>query len=308
MKANSPACPARYMARCMAIASLWLLALLVGSVSGTARAAVDVPPYQAFVTDLAGTLSATERSVLEQRLQQIHQLQFAELAILLVPTTAEESIFDFSMRVAEQWKVGNKDQDNGILLVIAIQDRTSQILVGYGLEGTLTDVASSRILRDVIPPFFRRGDFGGGLNAAVDAIMAVVQREAGAQDSATSATSARTSPQGGTELPFWAILGGMGWVMFARGILRRLFGKPLAGLATAGVAAAVGLVSGLPLQLLLFLVIFLTLFVIGENRGRGGRSRRGGFGGGFGGGGFGGGGFGGGGGGSFGGGGASGRW
>lgn len=284
-----------------ALISAWLLlTLLLGSVfSHAANAAVAVPPYQAFTTDLTGTLSAQEKAALEQRLREIHQLGIAEIAILLVPTTGGESIFDYSMRVAEKWKVGDKTPDNGVLLVIAKDDRTSQILVGYGLEDRLTDVASSRILRDVIPPFFRRGDFAGGLHAALDAIMAAVQAGHTGDSAKNTPQTHRGSNQ--IDVPPWFIFTTFGWIFFARFFLRLFLGKLLAGFATVVYALSFGLWAGLPLQTLVFAVLFLTLLVAGSNRGRhgngfhmgGGRS---------------GGGFGGGGGGSFGGGGASGRW
>lgn len=282
--------------------SAWLLLmLLLGSLfTHAANAAVAaVPPYQAFTTDLSGTLSAQEKAALEQRLREIHQLGVAEIAILLVPTTGGESIFDYSMRVAEQWKVGDKTRDNGLLLVIAKDDRTSQILVGYGLEGSLTDVASSRILRNVIPPFFRRGDFAGGLHAALDAIMSAVQ--AGQTGTATPSTSQSTRGSNQIDVPPWLIFTTIGWLFFAGSFLRLFFGKLLAGIATVVYALSFGLWAGLPLTALLVFVLFLTMLVAGNRGRRGGGFRMGG-------GGRSGGGFGGGGGGSFGGGGASGRW
>jgi len=275
-----------------------LLTLLLGSVFTPAvNAAVAVPPYQAFTTDLTGTLSAQEKAGLEQRLREIHQLGIAEIAILLVPTTGTESIFDYAMRVAEKWKVGDKTRDNGVLLVIAKDDRTSQILVGYGLEGSLTDVASSRILRDVIPPFFRRGDFAGGLHAALDAILSAVRAEPVGNAAGSAAQSRRSGNQ--IDVPAWFIFTTLGWVFFARFFLRLFFGKLLAGFATAVYALSFGFWAGLPLQTLVFAMLFLTLIVAGNNRGRGSRFGHGGRSGG---------GFGGGGGGSFGGGGASGSW
>lgn len=291
----------QHSAKHRAPVSVWLLlTLLLGSVfTHAATAAVSVPPYQAFTTDLTGTLSAQEKAGLEQRLREIHQLGVAEIAILLVPTTGGESIFDYSMRVAEQWKVGDKDRDNGVLLVIAKDDRTSQILVGYGLEGSLTDVTSSRILRDVIPPFFRRGDFAGGLHAALDAIMSAVRAEP-VGNAAGSATQSR--PSGNQiDVPPWLIFTTIGWLFFAGSFLRLFFGKLLAGIATVVYALSFGLWAGLPLTALLIFVLFLTMLVAGNRGRRGGGFRMGG-------GGRSGGGFGGGGGGSFGGGGASGRW
>lgn len=281
-------------------ALLMLLAFFPASLLPTvASAATDIPPYKSFVTDLTGTLSQPQKSTLEEQLRQIHQQQIAEIAILLVPTTAEENIFQYSMRVAEKWEVGSRHKDDGVLLVIAKNDRTSQILVGYGLEGTLTDVVSSRILRDVMPPHFRRGDFAGGLNATVEAIVSVLKAGPGAVPVTTTSTDS-SDIRNNIDVPPWFVFIMFGWLFVAR-ILRMLVGKTVAGLSTAGVTLILGLLAGLPLLILLFAIFFVPMLVIGDNRGR---SRRGGFGGG----GFGGGGFGGGGGGRFGGGGASGRW
>lgn len=280
-----------------------LLALLLILGSGNVRAGIDIPPYRAYVTDLADMLSSPRRAALEQRLREIHQSGAAELAVLLVPTTADETIFQFAMRVAEKWEVGSRHKDNGILLVIARQDRTSQILVGYGLEGRLTDVAASRILRDVLPPYFRRNDFAGGLNATVDAIMVQAQ-----SDARTAPGGTPVNPQA-LPLPAWLPLLVMGWLIVARLLLRPLLGKILAGGLSALIGVLAAWLAGLPGLFILFAALFFFLMVAGENQRR--SYRRGGFGGGgFGSGGFGGGGggFSGGGGGRFGGGGASGRW
>ena len=287
--------------------ALWLtLTLLAGSLfSNLAHAAEAIPAYKAFVTDLTGTLSERDQTALEQRLREVHQLRIAEIAILLVPTTGGESIFDYSMRVAEQWKVGAKDKDDGVLLVIAKNDRTSQILVGYGLEGSLTDVASSRILRDVIPPFFRRGDFGGGLHAALDSILAAIQHEPGAIATEPNMASKSQPDTVVRQFPSWFIVALIAVAVMGRFIVRKLVGKLLAAIGAAGMAIVMSWIAGMPTDAFFVIPMFMFAFVAGDSSGR--RGRIGGFGGGSGGGGRSGG-FGGGGGGRFGGGGASGRW
>ena len=272
-----------------------ILALMLTVVAG---AQVAVPPYQSFVTDLTGTLSPSAKSALEQRLQSVQQQNIAEMAVLIVPSTDGEAIFDYAMRVAEQWKVGSKAKDDGVLLVIAKNDHASQILVGYGLEGTLTDIVCSSILRNVVPPYFRKGDFAGGINAAVGAMLQEIHQPG----SVPVRHPAKT--QHGNNLIFVLFIAAMIWPLVARALLRPILGTPLTALVSGGTMFGVALLLGLPLVFALFLTVFTAVGAIG-NRGR----HYGGFGGGgFGGGGFGGGGFSGGGGGSFGGGGASGSW
>lgn len=267
----------------------------------------SIPPYRAFVTDTTGTLSASERQQLEQRLATLQQQQVAEFAILLVPTTAPETIFTYSMRVAEQWKVGSQEKDDGVLIVIALRDRTSQILVGYGLEDRITDVVASRILRDVVPPHFRQGDFAGGLNAAVDALLGALGVQGVAATGLTPSSAKITNPARSPRkesLPVTVVLFGFGLFMLGRIVLRLLLGRHLAGLLSSGGILIVSLLAGVTLSTALFLALVLFVLVAGDNKGRSRGMRVGGGRGGFGGGG----GFSGGGGGRFGGGGASGRW
>jgi uncharacterized protein len=144
----------------------------------TASADVAVPPLQARVTDLTGTLSAARIAELEQQLAAFEAKKGAQVAVLMVPTVQPETIEQYAVRAFEQWKLGRKRVDDGVLLVIAKNDRKLRIEVGYGLEGALTDAAAKRIISDVIVPQFQRGDFAGGVAAGVTRIMAVVDGEA----------------------------------------------------------------------------------------------------------------------------------
>src|SRR5215213_7604476 len=124
-------------------------------------AQVAVPPLASRVTDLTGTLSAQQRSALEERLAAFEKRKGAQLAVLLVPTTQPEQIEQYGIRVAEQWKVGRKGIDDGAILLVAIKDRALRIEVGYGLEGVLPDAVAKRIVEDYIVPHFKSGDFYG---------------------------------------------------------------------------------------------------------------------------------------------------
>lgn len=139
--------------------------------------ALDVPPIDGWVTDRAGILSADAKGRIEAKLAALETSDSTQIAVLTVPTLAGDSIEDFSMRVVESWKLGQKKLDNGALLVIAQEDRKLRIEVGYGLEGKLTDLTAGRIIRQVIVPHFKRGDFEAGVEAGVDAMIAATKGE-----------------------------------------------------------------------------------------------------------------------------------
>ena len=266
----------------------WLALCLVLGL-GQAWAQVPVPDLKSRVTDLTGTLDAASRQSLETRLAQLEQAKGAQLAVLLVPTTQPETIEQFSLRVAETWKLGRKGVDDGVLLLVAKNDRTLRIEVGYGLEGAIPDAVAKRVIAETITPRFKQGDFPGGIQAGVDALSRLIQGEplpGPKADFSWLSTMSLDDILGVTAL-FVFIVGGM---------LRAIFGTFL-GALLAGLVAffggwllgswVVGLFAG-------FIVFFLTLVGVSFISGGGGG---GGFGGGFGGGG-----------GGFGGGGASGSW
>src|SRR5580704_10808240 len=142
-----------------------------------ASADVAVPPLSGRVVDQTGTLSSSDISSLTQTLKDFEARKGSQIAVLIVPTTAPEAIEQYSIRVAETWKIGRKKIDDGALLVVAKDDRRLRIEVGYGLEGALTDVTSKRIIDEIITPSFRSGDFAGGISSGVDRIIRVVDGE-----------------------------------------------------------------------------------------------------------------------------------
>lgn len=159
----------------------WLLAALLLCWAAVLQAApVAIPPLSARVTDLTQTLDAGQRTQLESQLAGLEQRKGAQIAVLLIPTTGEDSIEDYAVRAFEQWKLGRKGVDDGVLLVIAKNDRTLRIEVGYGLEGTITDVQAGRIIREQIVPFFQKGDFAGGVQAGVNSLVALIEPPANA--------------------------------------------------------------------------------------------------------------------------------
>ena len=142
-----------------------------------ASAQVAVPPLTGRVVDQTATLSASDADALTQRLKDLETRKGSQVAVLIVPTTQPETIEQFSIRVAEAWKIGRKKIDDGALLVVAKNDHKLRIEVGYGLEGALTDVTSRRIIDEVIVPRFRSGDFAGGISAGVDRMIRVINGE-----------------------------------------------------------------------------------------------------------------------------------
>lgn len=281
--------------------------VLLFSVS-LSMAEVAVPALKSRVTDLTGTLAANETAQLEQRLAAFEAGKGSQIAVLIVPTTQPETIEQYSIRVAEAWKLGRKGIDDGALLLIAKQDRTVRIEVGYGLEGVLPDALAKRIVDEVIVPELRQGNFAAGIDAGIEQMMSVVEGEplpppqARRGERASSGNAVMDNI-----IPLFIML-----IVVAK-VLQSIFGRFIgAGI----VSASAGFLGWLLFSSIVIGIIaaifafFVSLFssVPGGGVFRGGRGGwpGGGMGGG-GGGGFGGGGFGGGGGG-FGGGGASGRW
>ncbi|WKA29900.1 TPM domain-containing protein [Bradyrhizobium roseum] len=153
-----------------------LLALLM-CWACSALAIVAVPTLTGRVVDQTGTLSAADIASLTQTLQDLETRKGSQIAVLIVPTTDGEAIEQFSLRVAEAWKIGRKKVDDGALLVIAKNDRRLRIEVGYGLEGALTDATTKRIIDEDITPKFKAGDFGGGVAVGVDRMVRIVNGE-----------------------------------------------------------------------------------------------------------------------------------
>src|SRR6202020_1983989 len=153
-----------------------ILALLV-CWAFAALADVAVPPLSGRVVDQTGTLSSSDVAALTQTLRDFEARKGSQIAVLIVPTTQPETIEQYSIRVAEAWKIGRKKIDDGALLVVAKNDRKLRIEVGYGLEGALNDITAKRIIDEIITPQFRNGDFAGGVAAGVDRIVGVINGE-----------------------------------------------------------------------------------------------------------------------------------
>lgn len=154
---------------------LVLVSAFISSVD--AENLVAVPPLQTRVTDLTGTLSTSENAELSKILADYEKEKGSQIAVLILPSTRPETIEQYSIRVAEQWKIGRKGVDDGVLLIVAKEDRKLRIEVGYGLEGVLPDAKAKDIIDEVIVPYFRNGDFYGGVKIGVETIIATIRNE-----------------------------------------------------------------------------------------------------------------------------------
>ena len=209
--------------------AIFVFALLLGC-SFPASADVAVPQLTGRVVDRTGTLSSSDIAALSQKLSDFEARKGSQIAVLIVPTTDPETIEQFSIRVAEAWKIGRKKVDDGAILVVAKNDRHLRIEVGYGLEGALTDVTSRRIIDEVIAPKFRSGDFAGGVSAGIDRMIRVVDGE----PLPTPSRSVNFGSWDDLETLFYFVLFGP---LVVGGFLRAALGRLLCSAATG---AAVG--------------------------------------------------------------------
>ena len=270
------------------LALLWLALL---PAAGWAAELVPLPTLSARVTDLTGTLDETQRGRLEAQLAAIDRAGRAQVAVLLLPTTQPEAIDQFGIRLAEAWKIGHKGADNGVIVIVAKNDRKMRIEVGYGLEGSIPDAIAKRIIAERMAPLFKQGDFFGGLRAAIEGLDQALGGSSAAAPAAMPSSKPSASADDSDLLP---------WLMaavVAGGVLRMIFGF-FGSLLAAVVAGWLGLaifgswLAALLVGVVIFVLSFFNLFSLG-GFGGGGSSSGGGFSGG---------------GGSFGGGGASGDW
>lgn len=287
-------------------AGLVLVTLTMGLAPLSVRAdtLVPVPPLTRHVVDQAGLLQPTQAEDLDQRLWQFEKAHGSQIAVLIVPTTQPESIEEYSIRVFDAWKLGSKQHNDGILILIATQDRKLRIDTGYGLEGAIPDVIAKRVVTEIIAPQFRAGNPLAGLIGGVEQIEKLIAGE-------QLPPAARRSGQGGQGQFAELLVIGIVAATIVGGVLSLILGRFFGSLVTGGVVGFIAwlMVGSLFAGVAAAVMVFLYVLASG---GRGGSSR-GGWGGGGGlssGGGWGGGSgsWGGGGGGSAGGGGASGQW
>lgn len=247
-----------------------LFALLLGfwvTLAG-AQELQPVPQLKTRVTDLTGTLSTEQRETLEARLTAFEREKGAQIAILIVPTTKPEAIEQYSIRVAEQWKLGRKGVDDGVLLLIAKQDKKLRIEVGYGLEGALNDATAKRIIAETITPRFKEGRFYEGIEAGLDRLFAVV----GGEILPAPAASSQDVDSAGAGFDLQEILiVGVLIVVGATWILRRAFGRFLGAAIAGGVATSIAsfFVGSMIIAGVIGFLVFIFSLVAGSGRSSG---------------------------------------
>jgi uncharacterized protein len=288
-----------------------LLAALFGSLA-QAQELQPIPALTARVIDRTATLEASQAAALESKLAAFEREAGTQIVVVIVPTTLPEDIVDYTQRLGDAWKIGRRDVGDGLLIVVAKDDRRVRIAPAKALEGAIPDLAARQIIERVITPAFRAGDFAGGLSDAVDQLAARIRGE---ELPLPAQPGARPGAQL-DELPIFFFV----FVPVAGAFLTALLGRKLGSLATGGAAGLLGwwFSASVLLAIAAAVVALVLVGVLGIGSAARRISRHGygggppiiwsGGGGGFGGGGFGGGGFSSGGGGDFGGGGASGSW
>jgi len=222
---------------------------------GIASAQLALPDLSRRVTDLTGTLTAEQTNALENRLAAFETEKGSQIAVLIIDTTQPEDIAAYGIRVADAWKIGRKNIDDGVILIVAKNDRRLRLEVGYGLEGVLPDAVAKRIIADTIKPYFKQGAYAAGIDAGVTEIMALIRGEAlpAPQVNSDNAPS---------ESAFLLVLGAG---LIAGFILSLILGRPLAGLiAGLGCTAVSALFFAWSFAIFLGVVVFF--LIIGGNR------------------------------------------
>ena len=235
-------------------ATLFVLAAIsIFAALAAPAGALPVPQLSGHVNDYARMISPAAAQGLERDLTKFETSNSTQIVVLTVPGLKGEALEDFSIKVAESWKIGHKDIDNGVIFLVARDDRKVRIEVGRGLEGKLTDLIAGRIVRDVVIPRFRTGDFDGGITAGVSSIMEIVRGEYTGRPSREPASVQKGAP-------IFTLLIFLFVILVFAGALSRIAGAavgaiglpavaklsfPVLGLPVLGGIAVVGVLAGL---------------------------------------------------------------
>lgn len=246
------------------LAAFWFAVL--GLAAWAADSFVPIPQLAARVTDLTGTLTREQQAQLEGQLASLERDKGAQIAVLLLPTTQPESIEQYGIRLAEAWKIGRKGVDDGVIVIVAKNDRAVRIEVGYGLEGALPDAVAKRIIEERLVPRFKAGDYFGGLQAAAETLARVIGGEALPP---RPERAAGAEPEGDPPVFLLFLL-----ALLAR-FVRSLFGF-LGALAAAGLAGVLAwlffgsLLTAVVVAIFVLFLAFASGGHSGWNSGRGG--------------------------------------
>lgn len=247
----------------------WLLSLLLLGVGVLAAAQQPVPALSARVSDSTGTLTAEQKTALAAKLAAFEREKGAQVAVLMLATVAPETIEQYALRVVEAWQLGRQGVDDGALLLIAKDDRRLRIEVGYGLEGALNDATAKRIISETITPRFKQGDYYGGVDAGVGAILKVISGEPlpAPSQQRRQAADVDVDDSFATLLFVGFIL-----VFVVGGVLRAIFGRFLAAAMVAVTAAVIAsfLLTSLFVAAVIGVLAFFVSLVVGIAGVRGG--------------------------------------
>lgn len=238
----------------MGFPGLWMALLWLLLTQQSAWAFVDVPKLSSRVTDLTGTLNSSQVQALETKLAAFEQKKGSQIAVLILPTTQPEDIAEYGIKVADLWRIGRKGVDDGVIFIIAKDDRKMRLEVGYALEGVIPDAIAKRIIAETVTPYFKAGDFPGGINAGVDQLIGLIEGEKLPEPPASGQVN-----QSDIDVNGWifALFGGL----FAGSMLSSMFGRVagglLAGLGSSFIASLF-LGFGLGAIIIGIIVFFLT--------------------------------------------------
>ncbi|HEY6084431.1 MAG TPA: TPM domain-containing protein [Nitrospira sp.] len=219
--------------------------------------ALDVPPLTGRIVDESHTLSSADVDQLTAVLKSHEEKTGNQVAVLILPSLQGEALEEFSHRVATTWKLGRKGTDNGVLLLIALQERKIRIEVGYGLEGTLTDLRSAHIIRNEIVPLFRSGNISGGVRAGIEAILKTIEGTYQAQDRSPDRPSAERGLPAVGSILIGIVVGFLAGLVLSQGLrsTRAFFGSVLAFLVAQSASILSGVAAGGLTAILLWLVL-----------------------------------------------------
>jgi uncharacterized protein len=244
----------------------WLaLAGLLGPVP--ARAEVPIPPLAARVTDLTGTLSAQQKGELESRLAAFEAKRGSQIAVLMLPTTKPEEIEQFSIRLAEAWKIGRKGVDDGVIVVVAKDDRRLRIEVGYGLEGVIPDAVARRVIDERITPRLREGDYYGGIRDGVDQLARLAEGEKLPEPAAGAASRGGRDP---VSALFDHAVPALFFIVIGGGLFKLLMGRLAGSLVTGALLGLAALLFLNAIAAIIAAVIGFLFTFANTGAGRGG--------------------------------------
>jgi len=237
-------------------ASLFALCMMLFASLNVHAELAPIPVLQHRVTDLTQTLSPEQQSALEQKIAAFEREKGSQVAVLIVATTQPEVIEQYSIRVVEAWKLGREKEDDGVLLLVAKDDRKMRIEVGYGLEGAIPDLIAKRVITEIMGPSFKQGDFYGGITKAVDALIGLI---AGEQ---LPAPVKQNNQSGFSDLLPLLLVGGL----ILGSILRAVFGDFFGGVLNGGIVAVLAWFFGIALLIALLLgIVAFILTLIGPS-------------------------------------------